>query len=203
MVRTYVDHGSNRVSEILSTGTLYAGLSWSRSTTTLTITSTGHGLTTGDYVVIRNMSEDYLFASVTVSDANTFTVTCANSGGASGTAGAYIPVPVVNTGATLNDDEMTIVSPSAGTVQIVSVKITTGTKSGTTFILKMPTSLTNGAGADTSILNQNPPLVGLYNLSSGAFVTAGVGSVQTSSNFNFFQVGGCVGAINNMIRFTF
>ena len=59
----------------MSSGNVEGGLTWSRSSTTLTVTKTAHGLTAGDFVIIRNMSEDYSYLELqTVADVNTFTV---------------------------------------------------------------------------------------------------------------------------------
>ena len=67
----------------------------------------------------------------------------------------------------------------------------------------MPTSLTNGAGANSSISNQNPPIVQNYKLDTGALNAGASVTVNTSSNFNVFQVGGMNQLINNLIKFTF
>lgn len=56
---------------------------YARSTTTATITSTNHGLSTGQWVYLDWDLTDNPY-QVTVTDANTFTVTVANSGAASG-----------------------------------------------------------------------------------------------------------------------
>jgi hypothetical protein len=58
---------------------------YARSTTTATITATNHGLSTGQWAYIDwDLTDDPY--QVTVVDANTFTVTVANSGGTSGAA---------------------------------------------------------------------------------------------------------------------
>jgi hypothetical protein len=58
---------------------------YARSTTTATVTATNHGLSTGQWAYIDwNLTADPY--QVTVVDANTFTVTVANSGGTSGAA---------------------------------------------------------------------------------------------------------------------
>lgn len=56
---------------------------YARSTTTATITSANHGLSTGQWVYLDWDLADNPY-QVTVTDANTFTVTVANSGAASG-----------------------------------------------------------------------------------------------------------------------
>jgi hypothetical protein len=67
-----------------------SALTWSRSTTTLTVTSASHGLTTGDRIILRNTNVAAAQSlTVTVSDGNTFTVTVANTGTSSGAEGVY------------------------------------------------------------------------------------------------------------------
>jgi len=56
---------------------------YARSTTTATITAANHGLSTGQWVYLDWDLADNPY-QVTVVDANSFTVTVANSGGASG-----------------------------------------------------------------------------------------------------------------------
>lgn len=56
---------------------------YARSTTTATITAANHGLSTGQWAYLDWDLTDNPY-QVTVTDANTFTVTVANSGGTSG-----------------------------------------------------------------------------------------------------------------------
>lgn len=69
------------------------GASWTRVTTTATVTSTAHGLATSDiiYVFISDSTAAITVAAktITVVDANTFTFTCLNAGNASGTLSYY------------------------------------------------------------------------------------------------------------------
>lgn len=61
---------------------------WTRATTTLTVTHTSHGYTTGDTVIVTNSSDsntESVLSTITVSDANTYTYTVADTGAASGT----------------------------------------------------------------------------------------------------------------------
>jgi hypothetical protein len=67
---------------------------YSRSTTTLTITATAHGLTTADACIVTGNDDfegQYEIAGVT--DADNITVTVADSGGTAGSLG-FIPVRV-------------------------------------------------------------------------------------------------------------
>ena len=57
---------------------------YARATTTATITATAHGLVAGNWVYLDWDLTDNPYQVQTVADANTFTVTVANSGAASG-----------------------------------------------------------------------------------------------------------------------
>lgn len=57
---------------------------YARATTTATITATAHGLAVGDWVYLDWDLADNPYQIQTVADANTFTVTVANSGATSG-----------------------------------------------------------------------------------------------------------------------
>ena len=132
---------------VVSTGNVYGGLTWTRSSTTLSITSTAHGLSSGDYIVIRNMSEDYSYLAISNVTTNAFDVTVADSGGTGGSDGTYIPaVKAVVTG-TSSISAVTLTSPSAGNVRInVYQQYSSGQDQGMT--LTLPTSLQNGNGFD-------------------------------------------------------
>jgi len=203
----YVAYNSTQLVEILSTGTMYSGLSWSRSGATITITSTAHGLSNGDYVVVRNMGDtDYVYGVISSVTTDSFQITNAvSSGDTSGTAGAYIPAADATS---VTDDAATIGSPTVGDIQIISIKVHFGTaKSGNTFDLTMPTSLTNGAGGNTSNATMNPPIVGVWNLSTGAFNASGLvsiwGGTGSAGSYNIFQVGGLNQLVDGMVKFTF
>ncbi len=66
-----------------------AAVAWARSTTTATITSTGHGLRTGDLINVTVTSDAAAIVkgqkTITATTSNAFTFTCLNAGGTSGT----------------------------------------------------------------------------------------------------------------------
>lgn len=66
-----------------------AAQSWTRTTTTATLTSNSHGLRTGEQIMVSVSSSTAAIVlgvkTVTVTGANTLTFTCLNAGGASGT----------------------------------------------------------------------------------------------------------------------
>jgi hypothetical protein len=66
-----------------------AGLTWTRATTTATVTQTAHGMVTGDLLSVTVTSDAAAIVlgvkNVTVVNANTYTFVCLNAGAASGT----------------------------------------------------------------------------------------------------------------------
>ena len=77
-------------SPVATLGT-FAQYSWTRSTTTATVTWTGHGFQVNDRIFVRDSSATSaitnltVYAVATVLTADTFTMTCLNAGAASGT----------------------------------------------------------------------------------------------------------------------
>ena len=143
-----------------------------------------------------------LLAHLAVSNAttDTFDVTVADSGAAEGSLGAYIPAARVTS---VTDTGATIISPTVGNIQIQSIKVITGVKSTTAFALTMPSSIDNGAGANSSLTNMNPPLVSSYRLDTGGFNASATMILNITSNFNVFNVSNLINLKNNLIRFTF
>jgi hypothetical protein len=76
---------------------------YTRSTTTATVTATKHGLSVGDSVFLDWDLTDDFYQVATVTDANVFTVTVANSGATSGSVTVYNDVLVITTVSTGND----------------------------------------------------------------------------------------------------
>lgn len=70
------------------------GKSWTRVTTTATVTETGHPYSVGDQVVVYNVFDTSAITktvkSITATTANTFDFTCANAGSASGTISYFV-----------------------------------------------------------------------------------------------------------------
>ena len=92
------------------------------------------------------MSVDYSYLEIqSTADANTFTVTVPDSGGTSGTAGAYIPAVKAAVTGTSSVTAVTLTAPSAGNIRInVYQQYSSGQQDPMT--LTIPTTLTNGNG---------------------------------------------------------
>jgi hypothetical protein len=186
--------------EILSTADAFTRKTWTRSGTTVTIAADSHNLSTGDCVVARNVNVNYIYSIINVIDNNTFTITVPSSGATVGSMATYIPAFKVNS---FTQGGATIVAPTTGGAQVNSINITTGVKTTSNFLITMPASISNGAGANSSLINMNPPIMQAYRLSNGQLITTTSITLNTISNFNQFQIGGLSSLVNNQIRLTF
>lgn len=151
--------GSDYELYLESTGNLYSGLSWNRSSTTLNITSSGHGLSTNNKVLIRNFNEDYEYKNVTSIDANHFSVTVADSGDTTGTAGAY--VPAFSSSVTHTSGDVTAIeisAPGAGDLQLNEVRIYANNQESN-LTVTVPAGLSNGGGGYSDKQEVNPVVI--------------------------------------------
>jgi hypothetical protein len=173
----------------MSSGNIISGLTWARTTTTLTITSTAHGLLTGDYVVLRNFNVDYVYVEITVTDSDTFTAQVTDTGGASGTDGVYIPALDVPT---LGDATMVVSAPSSGNVQIMSMTIFIDSSETDPKSITFPTSITNGAGGNSSLQTKNPPVFQAFNVNGGTSsqLTSGGVAFSTTGTYGVMSLSG-------------
>ena len=189
VVRYEVASGSDKA-QVMSAGNTISGLSWVRTTTTLTITSTAHDLSTGDYVVLRNFNVDYVYVEITVTDVNTFTAQVANSGNTSGSTGVYIPAFDVSA---LSETALTILAPNAGNCQLLSLQVFINSSDTGTITVTLPSNaLENGAGGNNTLDNRNPPQAFFYNVdgSQSSAINAGGVSFSMSGNHNVYTLAG-------------
>jgi hypothetical protein len=158
-------------------------------------------LNTGEAVVIRNANADNFYADVTVIDVDTFTVTTVNSGSSSGTAAAYSKAFTVN--GTPSDTSLIIDAPSIGDVQLLGILYATGARTATTLSITVPASATNGAGANSSVVNQFFPIIRVQLATTGAITGTASMTLNTSTNFNVFNLTSLSASINSLVRLTF
>jgi len=186
----YTFTSGNDLAQLLSSGNIISGLSWSRSGTTISITSTAHGLTSGDYIVVRNMGDtDYVYGAISNVSTNSFDITNAvNSGDTSGTAGVYIPAFKVST---LSDSAITIASPSSGNCQLISMTVYIDDSQTAPKTLTLPSnSLNNGAGQNGSLATRVPPSFRAYG--GGSAIGDASYTFSTTTNHNVYSLGGTI-----------
>ena len=170
-----------------------SALSWTRSTTTLTITSPNHGLTSGDRVIIRNtniVGAQSLTVASTPSS-SLFTVTVSNTGGTSGSAGVY------SRGYNLSRSSSTITlsAPSAGGVTLLGG------------VMRVPSSVTSplifnysAVGLNSGTTDRFPPMIFQWREDTNA-QTSPNSSLATLSGNDALQI--AMPATNRVIRFSF
>jgi len=194
VIRYEVASGSDRA-QLLSSGDLISGKSWTRSGSTISISSQGHGLASGDFIVVRNMgATDYLYCEISNVSSNAFDITDAvNSGDVSGAAGAYIPafsVPTLYGVVSYGVNEITVEAPASGNCQLISMGIYIDFSDAWKILFNLPTNtISNGAGhnSTTDISIWNPPIVAVYNLNTNTALNA---SDFVLSNWQAFFAGG-------------
>ncbi len=192
---TYLADSSGADYEIYlqSTGNLYSGLAWSRSTNTLTVNSTAHGLSTGDHVMLRNVNVDYFYGAITVTGANAFTVGVADTGDTSG-IGAYIPALKVSSVTNNSGDvtAVTIAAPNSGNVQLNNIRLFANNQETSPCTYTVPASLSNGVGGNTDKQDINQALC-FANGFDGTGNSTSLGAVaqyNLGSNFNQIRISG-------------
>jgi len=173
---------------VTSTSVLYNNLAWSRSGTTLTVTNPSHGHSLGNAVILRNTNTDYIYAIITNVTTNTFDITVANTGPASGSAARYSLgfTYAHNIGGTGGN----LFAPTGGEVQLISMRIRTGERAGTTYDVVVPASVTNGAGQNTSPADVNIPSFSVRADSDTLAAIAGTIAVnQLGLGYSTFTIG--------------
>lgn len=137
---------------VVSSSTVFVGLTWTRSGTTLTVYSPTHGHLAGDRVIIRNTNKDYQVGLIDTVSTDSFTFTTTNTGGASGYHGAYsLGFTFAHLGSPKTGGTMSAPSGAHADCQLISVRLRTGGRASTTYDLYVPKSAVNGAGANNSL----------------------------------------------------
>jgi hypothetical protein len=178
---------------MVSSSSVYSGLTWSRSGTVLTINRRAHGHLIGNRVIIRNTNLSYQVVLINSVAVDSFTVITANSGPLSGVGAAYsLGFTYAHTGLPKTGG---IVSAPAGDIadcQLLTLRIRTGNRQGSTYTLVVPGSSVNGAGDNTSLADCFVPQYSVRadadNLSAvGATIVTNIAS--SYSTFEFASLG--------------
>jgi hypothetical protein len=180
------DGGSAQI-WITSSSTVRTSLPWIRSGNTITITESGHGHLSGENVIIRNVNVDNEYAPIISVTPNTFSFDVSSTAGATSGGEAAYSMGFGITGA--SSIGTTVLGPSGGDVQLLSMLITTGTRAASNYVLTLPQSSQNGSGAYTGLNNLYFPIMRAQNLQSGTIVNANL-TLPTSSPFNTLTLTG-------------
>lgn len=197
--------GNEKVT-IMSSGNLYTGRSWTRSGTSLTISSDLHGLSQGNGVLVRNStsSDSYGYFLITsVPSANSFEITVGASGDTSGSNLSYIPafsVQSYNVGVS-----MVLNPPSAGNAQLMGVTVNTLLDDETYEVQISNGTISNGAGYNMSNYTMNIPVVSAVDMdnSPGSNLNAAVTAVASGANDTFRATGLNNAGYYTIVKFVF
>lgn len=176
---------------VTSSSTFNTCLSWSRSGTSLTINHAGHGLQAGDRVIVRNTNADLQITTITDITTDTFTIACQNSGGASGTDGAYgLGFNFAHQGGYGSITGGVVTAPTTGNVVLLALQIHVGanTRSTTTYNVILPASASNGAGDNTGAEDVYIPSY-LVRQDTDALTAVGATIIKNVGNYTTFQIG--------------
>jgi len=185
--RYATDTGSNTETYVFSSSEVYTGLTWNRVGTTLTITMNSHGLSIGNRAIIFNTNESYLNAIITSTNPNDFSVSCNNTGGTSGSSGAY----TVGVTTAQASNKLTVSFPSAGNIKIAALRFLGSTTSGGTFDIQITSStLQNGVGNSTGLTDVNVPLFRVStNVDTLGVIGATIAVNNASVGYDTYRIG--------------
>ena len=185
--------GTNSYLELTSFGDYIGGKTWNRNGTLLNITSSNHGLSSGDVVMIRNTSVDYEHSAITRIDDDKFSIPVANAGGTSGTAGAYIPC--FSASVTQNSGDVTAISITSpggvsGSAQLSSLLLYANNQETAPLTITLPAGTQEGAGTFGSKQRINLATIQAQNF-AGTGNSSNLSAVQQwslGSSFNQLRV---------------
>ena len=150
-------------------------------------------------IIVRNANADNFNGTISVVNANTFTVNTVDSGALSGNEAAYSLGFTVGTPTAA---ALTITAPPSADCQLLSVLYATGARSGQTLAVTTPIGATNGCGANSTAQNQFYPIFLVRTISTGA-TQATTLTLNTSSNFHVFNFAGMNASLSNLVRLDF
>jgi hypothetical protein len=155
-------------------------------------------------VNVRNVNADNFSGTITVINANSFSLTTANSGAASGSAAAY-SLGFTYSG-TPSATALTIAAPGGGDCQLLSLLYATGARTTATIDITVPQSATNGSGLDTTLQNVFFPNISVKATAAGGAVNATLSLYPNAlggSNYNVFKIGTLSTSLSQLIRLNF
>lgn len=146
---------------IISSASVKTGISWTRATTTLTLTDPGHGRSVGERAIIRNVHVGEIDGLITAVTTNTFNIACTDTGATSGSAGAYsMGFTFAYNGTAGAYTGGTVTAPANCDCVLLAVRmhVAANLRAGTTFNLTVPKGNINGAGPHTSMDDISVPI---------------------------------------------
>ena len=185
--------GTDVYLELTSFGDYIGAKDWNRVSTTLNFTSSAHGLDTGDVVMVRNASADYVHSAITKISNDKFSLTVPDSGGTTGVEGAYIPcfsASVTNTSGDVSGISITAPGGLSGSAQLSSLLMYANDQQTAPLTITLPAGTQEGAGTYGSKQRINLVTLQAQNFSgTGNSTNLSAGQRWTlGSNFNQLKI---------------
>lgn len=174
----------------VSSSTVFHNTPWDRTGTTLNLYRPAHGHAAGNRVIVRNTNMDYQTALIDATTLNSFSVTTQAVSGTSGFAGAYsLGFTYAHDANPANGGSLSAPQGDHSDCQILSLRIRTGQRVGTTYNLVVPASAVNGAGANTGLADCYLPDFNVRQDSDSFSAVAATMSTNISGSYSTFQFG--------------
>lgn len=191
---TYTITTAQNISDLTGKTNVVAALTWTRSSTTATVTYTAHGFVSNQIIGVTVSSDTAAIVlgakTITVTNANAFTFTCLNAGGTSGTITINAADRYNINGGTLTIDQDSRYGLNSGVATILDNITISATLGGTldidaryVRIIPYDTGSGNVPTADTLITqgSASGKLIGVWSALNAAPTTAG--SAMPTSGF--------------------
>jgi hypothetical protein len=137
---------------VVSSSSVYTNLNWTRAGTIMTINRIAHGHSAGNMVIIRNTNLEYQNVVIDTVSADSFNVVTTDVGDVIGTFGSYsLGFTYQHTGAPSTGGILYAPTGDYADCQLLTLRVRTGARLGTTYNVVVPASSINGAGDNTSL----------------------------------------------------
>jgi len=135
-----------------SNASVYSYLTWSRTGTNLTLTRFNHGLLPGDTVIVRYVNVSMVSGPLTAVTSDTFTLATPGTGDTGGTGAVYSAgFSFAHSNNPKTGGSIFLPSGNNTDLQLISMRIRTGLRAGTTYDLVVPISAFNTFGMNTGL----------------------------------------------------
>jgi hypothetical protein len=173
---------------VQSSSAVYPALQWERTGTSLKVYLPGHNI--GERAIVRNTNVDYQHGLITAVDASSFTMTCADTGGVSGTeAEISFGFTFAHEGAVGSITGGTLSAPVNENLQLMSIRIhlVANSRAATSYILTVPNSAINGVGDNTSMDDIIIPIFSVRQDTTTLVAVASTIGTNVSGSYSKFQ----------------
>ena len=194
---------------VVASSTFKTGISWARTGTSMVITDNGHGRSVGERAILRNTNVSGFDSLITAVSANTYTVTCTDTGATNGAAAAYsMGFTYAHIGAVGAITGGTLTAPANWDCVLVSMRIhlQANSRSGTGYNITLPKGNFNGVGAHTGADDSVVPQLAVRNDAAALTAIGATMSYNTAvagdyATYGLSGVGAVTAGIHILLNF--